>query len=93
MRRKTGVAWVVQTKTACTDHISELRLWGEKGRQNKDRLDWSHASIRTLLRAPHLCEIHAQTNLREQMHDDALVLLHRLAFAFIITVVMAIKWI
>lgn len=44
-----------------------------------------------LLRGLYLCEVHAQTNLREQMHDDTLVLLNRLALTFIITVIMAIK--
>lgn len=39
----------------------------------------------------YLCEVHTQTNLRKQMHDDALVLLHRLALGVIIPVVMAIK--
>jgi len=44
-----------------------------------------------LVRALYLREVHAQTNLREKMHDDALVLLHRLALTFIIAVIMAVK--
>lgn len=43
------------------------------------------------MRGLYLCEVHAQTNLREEMHDDALVLLHRLTFRIIITVIVAIK--
>lgn len=39
----------------------------------------------------YLCEVHTQTNLRKQMHDDAFVLLHRLAFGVIIPVIVAIK--
>lgn len=41
----------------------------------------------------YLREVHAQTNLREQMHDDTLVLLDRLALTIIITIIMAVKWI
>lgn len=39
----------------------------------------------------YLCEVHTQTNLRQQMHDDALVLLHRLALGVIVPVIVAIK--
>lgn len=39
----------------------------------------------------YLCEVHTQAHLRKQMHDDALVLLHRLALGVIIPVIMAIK--
>lgn len=42
-------------------------------------------------RVPYLCEVHAQTNLRQQMHNDALVLFHRLTLAIIVTVIVAIK--
>lgn len=44
-----------------------------------------------LLRGLYLREVHAQANLREKMHDDALVLLHRLTLSVVITVIMAIK--
>lgn len=43
------------------------------------------------VKALHLSEVHSQTNLREQMHDDALVLLHRFTFSVIIAVIVAIK--
>lgn len=39
----------------------------------------------------YLCEVHTQAHLRKQMHDDTLVLLHRLALGVIIPVIMAIK--
>lgn len=45
------------------------------------------------VRGLYLREVHAQTNLREEMHDDALVLLHRLALTIIVAVIVAIKWI
>lgn len=48
---------------------------------HRTKRDWSR----------YLCEVHAQTNLREKMHDNALVLLHRLALAVVITVIVAIK--
>lgn len=41
--------------------------------------------------ARHLGEVHPQTNLREQMHDDALVLLHRFALAVVVAVIVAVK--
>ena len=47
--------------------------------------------ISVLLRNLYLSEVHAQTDLREQMHDDALVLLHRLPLAVIIAVIVAIE--
>ena len=52
-----------------------------------------HSSVSSLLWSLYLCEVHAQTDLWQQMHDDALVLLHGLALSVIIPVVMAIKWI
>lgn len=39
----------------------------------------------------HLGEVHAQTDLRKQMHDDAFVLLHRLALTIVVTIVVAVK--
>lgn len=57
------------------------------------RKDQRTTGVRCCSGGLYLREVHAQANLREKMHDDALVLLHRLALSIIVTVVMAIKWV
>lgn len=42
-------------------------------------------------RALYLSEVHSKTNLREQVHDDALVFLHRFALTVIIAVIVTVE--
>lgn len=49
------------------------------------------AGRRTWSGPAHLGEVHAQADLREKVHDDALVLLHGLALAVVVAVVVAVE--
>lgn len=83
---KTGPVLAVPQKTARTDDIMM-----RKDQRTTGVTDYTQNKM--LLRGLYLREVHAQANLREKMHDDALVLLHRLPLSVIITVIMAIKWV
>lgn len=76
----------VPEKTARTDDIVM-----RKDQRTAGVTDYTQNEM--LLRGLYLREVHAQANLREKMHDDALVLLHRLTLSVIIAVIVAIKWV